>query len=132
MKHKEQEAEEKQKIISSTPIKVKSAKSIVTSKYDISMQRNRKKLDNFATNGNLSSNLAVMIGDISGIDNTAYSDGYVANPVTSFVTNSQQRVSKTEDTDTFIPATLDLSDLEVNSLVSQRDSSLQSKDVIKR
>ena len=121
-----------QKIASSTPIKV--AESALLVPCEGEMAAKRALLTDPSFNNKLSSNLAVMIGDISGIDHGVYSESFVvspvspalkASPVSSALHKNQQTTN--EKTDTLMPSTLDLSDLDLGSVDSYKEFSIQDK-----
>ena len=111
------------KIASSTPIKV--AESALLVPCEGEMAAKRALLTDPSFNNKLSSNLAVMIGDISGIDNGVYSESFVVSPVSSALHKNQQTTN--EKTDTLMPSTLDLSDLDLGSIDSYKEFSIQDK-----
>ena len=113
------------KITSSTPIKAAESDVLVPCEGDIATKR--VLLTDYSSRNKLSSNLAVMIGDISGIDNGVYSDGFLVSPASSALHRNQQAKNVNEKTDTMMPSTLDLSDLDLGSIDSYKEFSIQDK-----
>ena len=108
-------------ITSSTPIKTE--KPSMPQIFETDMAK-KQVLVNPVSN-RLSSNLAVMIGDISGIAEGVYSDGFLTSPTSSTWQKVEQEASRNENADTMVPSTLDLSDLDVESIDSYREISFQ-------
>ena len=113
------------KVTSSTPIKFNKSDHLLD--HDIAKATRRILVNEFSTSNKLSSNLALMIGDISGIENGAYSDGHVASPISSTFQRSRKAPTGNEKTDTVMPSTLDLSDLDIGSVDSYKEFSIQDR-----
>ena len=111
------------------PVKPKDAKS--SSKNSAEMMEER-----LPSKTKLPSNLAVMVGDLSGIDNSLYSSDYDAYRYGSVSSinlscHNHEGFAKDEETLQVRPSTLDLSDLETTSVDSYKiisvDRSHQSR-----
>ena len=110
-------------IISSTPIKAE--KPTMSQIYETDMAKKQILVN--PVNNKLSSNLAVMIGDISGIVDGVYSEGVLISPTSSTWQKVEHDASRIEKTDTMVPSTLDLSDLDVESIDSYKEISFQDR-----
>jgi len=110
-------------ITSSTPIKTE--KPTMSQIYETDMAKKQILVN--PVNNKLSSNLAVMIGDISGIVDGVYSEGVLISPTSSTWQKVEHDASRIEKTDTMVPSTLDLSDLDVESIDSYKEISFQDR-----